>query len=173
MSRSPRASPASASSTTPCGRSARLTPTALAAARPRPIRPRDGRGTGALSLRLPVRTPFAYEGLFGHLAASAVPGVEEVRDGAYRRTLRLPSGSGVVGLTPHPDHVQCRLVLDDFRDLSAAIARCRRLLDLDADPEAVVDALSADPHLARVVAKAPGSASRAPSTRPELGACGW
>lgn len=109
-----------------------------------------------LSLRLPVRTPFSYEGLFGHLAASAVAGVEEVRDGAYRRTLRLPRGSGVVSLTPHPDHVQCRLVIDDFRDLSAAIARCRRLLDLDADPAAVVDALSQDPHLAAVVAKAPG-----------------
>jgi AraC family transcriptional regulator of adaptative response / DNA-3-methyladenine glycosylase II len=35
-----------------------------------------------MSLRLPVRTPFAYEGLFGHLAASAVPDAEEVRDGA-------------------------------------------------------------------------------------------
>ena len=110
----------------------------------------------ALSLRLPVRTPFSYEGLFGHLVASAVPGVEEFRDGAYRRTLRLPSGSAVVALTPHPDHVQCRLVIDDFRDLSAAIARCRRLLDLDADPVAVIDALSHDPHLGAVVAKAPG-----------------
>ena len=40
-----------------------------------------------------------------------------------------------------PDHVRCTLVLDDFRDLATAIARCRRLLDLDADPEAVVDAL--------------------------------
>jgi AraC family transcriptional regulator of adaptative response / DNA-3-methyladenine glycosylase II len=105
---------------------------------------------------LPVRTPFAYEGLFGHLAASAVPGVEEVRDGAYRRTLRLPNGNGIVSLTPQPDHVQCQLVLDDFRDLSTAIARCRRLLDLDADPEAVVDALSADPDLTALVAKAPG-----------------
>ena len=129
-----------------------LTPTAL---RQR-ARTRFGRGKGALSLRLPVRTPFAYEGLFGHLAASAVPGVEEVRDGAYRRTLRLPNGNGIVSLTAQPDHVQCQLVLDDFRDLSTAIARCRRLLDLDADPEAVVDALSADPDLTALVAKAPG-----------------
>jgi AraC family transcriptional regulator of adaptative response / DNA-3-methyladenine glycosylase II len=111
---------------------------------------------GALSLRLPVRTPFAYEGLFGHLAASAVPGVEEVRDGAYRRTLRLPTGHGVVSLRPHADHVRCDLLLDDFRDLSTAIARCRRLLDLDADPEAIVDALGADAHLGALVAKAPG-----------------
>ncbi|STZ88194.1 3-methyladenine DNA glycosylase [Mycolicibacterium fortuitum] len=111
---------------------------------------------GVLSLRLPVRTPFSYEGLFGHLAASAVPGLEEVRDGQFRRTLRLPHGHGVVGLTPQPDHVRCQLVLSDFRDLSAAIARCRRLLDLDADPEAVVGALESDPRLAAVVAKAPG-----------------
>jgi AraC family transcriptional regulator of adaptative response / DNA-3-methyladenine glycosylase II len=131
-----------------------LTPTALRQ-RTR-FGPGDGGATGTLSLRLPVRAPFAYEGLFGHLAASAIPGVEEVRDGAYRRTLRLPSGNGIVSLTPQPDHVQCQLVLDDFRDLSTAIARCRRLLDLDADPEAVVDALSADPDLTALVAKAPG-----------------
>jgi AraC family transcriptional regulator of adaptative response / DNA-3-methyladenine glycosylase II len=47
-------------------------------------------------------------------------------------------------------------MLDDFRDLAAAIARCRRLLDLDADPEAAVDALGADPDLSVLVAKAPG-----------------
>ncbi|QLL06113.1 DNA-3-methyladenine glycosylase 2 family protein [Mycobacterium vicinigordonae] len=111
---------------------------------------------GAISLRLPVRTPFAYEGVFGHLAATAVPGCEEVRDGAYRRTLRLSRGTGIATLTPAPDHVRCLLVLADFRDLATATARCRRLLDLDADPEAVVDALSADPDLASVVAKAPG-----------------
>ena len=121
---------------------------------------RFGSGAGITRERcrcgLPVRTPFAYEGVFGHLAAGAVPGCEEVRDGAYRRSLRLPSGSGVVTLTPSDDHVRCVLSLDDFRDLTTAIARCRRLLDLDADPEAVVEALSRDPDLAPVVAKAPG-----------------
>ena len=111
---------------------------------------------GALRLRLPVRTPFAYDGVFGHLAAGIVPGCEEVRGGAYRRSLRLPRGSAVVTLAPAVDHVRCQLVLDDFRDLTTAIARCRRLLDLDADPEAVVDALTGDPVLAPVVKKAPG-----------------
>lgn len=111
---------------------------------------------GTVSLRLPVRAPFAYEGLFGHLAAVAVAGCEEVRGGTYRRTLRLPLGHGLVALTPAADHVRCTLVLDDLRDLTTATARCRRLLDLDADPEAVVEALSRDPHLAPVVANAPG-----------------
>ncbi|MGO9928942.1 MAG: AlkA N-terminal domain-containing protein [Mycobacterium sp.] len=134
------------------------TPTALrkrAAVRSASLKSRAN-SPGAVCLRLPVRTPFAYEGVFGHLAAGAVPGCEEVRDGAYRRSLRLPAGSAVVSLTPAADHVRCQLVLDDFRDLTTAIARCRRLLDLDADPEAVVDALAGDPNLAPVVAKAPG-----------------
>lgn len=116
----------------------------------------DYQGASSLTLRLPVRQPFAYEGVFGHLAATAVPGCEEVRDGAYRRTLRLPHGSAIVSLTPSPDHVRCVLTLEDFRDLTVAIARCRRLLDLDADPEAVDDALSTDSALRAVIAKAPG-----------------
>lgn len=133
-----------------------LTPTALRERATTRFQAGQSTGAGVLTLRLPVRTPFAYEGLFGHLAASGLPGVEEERDGAYRRTVRLASGNGIVSLTPKPDHVHCELVLDDFRDLSTAIARCRRLLDLDADPEAVIDALSGDTHLTALVAKAPG-----------------
>ncbi|MCW2543266.1 MAG: DNA-3-methyladenine glycosylase, partial [Frankiales bacterium] len=46
--------------------------------------------------------------------------------------------------------------LQDMRDLSAAIARCRRLLDLDADPVAVDALLSEDALLEPLVRKAPG-----------------
>ncbi|MEU9154298.1 AlkA N-terminal domain-containing protein [Streptomyces sp. NPDC048417] len=111
---------------------------------------------GALSLRLPFRAPLNPDNLFGHLAATAVPGVEEWRDGAYRRTLRLPYGHGIVALAPKPDHIACRLTLSDLRDLPVAISRCRRLLDLDADPVAVDDQLRTDPVLAPLVDKAPG-----------------
>ncbi|WP_406048986.1 helix-turn-helix domain-containing protein [Streptomyces virginiae] len=111
---------------------------------------------GTISLRLPFRAPLNPDNLFGHLAATAVPGVEEWRDGAYRRTLRLPYGTGVVALTPQPDHIGCRLALTDLRDLTIAISRCRWMLDLDADPEAVDERLRADPLLAPLVDKAPG-----------------
>ncbi|MFF4895269.1 AlkA N-terminal domain-containing protein [Streptomyces sp. NPDC001068] len=111
---------------------------------------------GALSLRLPFRAPLNPDNLFGHLAATAVPGVEEWRDGAYRRTLRLPYGHGIAALTPKPDHIACRLTLSDLRDLPVAISRCRRMLDLDADPVAVDDQLRTDPVLAPLVDKAPG-----------------
>jgi AraC family transcriptional regulator, regulatory protein of adaptative response / DNA-3-methyladenine glycosylase II len=102
----------------------------------------------ALSLRLPFRLPLTPDSLFGHLAATAVPGVEEWHDGAYRRTLRLPHGHGIAALRPWPDHVSCQLLLTDLRDLGSAISRCRRLLDLDADPVAIADLLSSDTVLA-------------------------
>ncbi|GAA4572977.1 AlkA N-terminal domain-containing protein [Actinocorallia cavernae] len=111
---------------------------------------------GTLSLRLPFRAPLNPDNLFGHLAATAVPGVEEWRDGAYRRTLRLPYGHGIAALAPRPDHIACRLTLSDLRDLAVAISRCRRMLDLDADPVAVDDRLRTDPLLAPLVDKAPG-----------------
>ncbi|WP_395111246.1 DNA-3-methyladenine glycosylase 2 family protein [Actinomadura sp. SCN-SB] len=130
-----------------------LTPTEL---RDRVAKGRPPAGSGTLSLRLPFRAPLCPDNLFGHLAATAVPGVEEWRDGAYRRTMRLPHGHAVVALCPHPDHVACALTLTDLRDLTTAISRCRRLLDLDADPTAVDDLLRADPVLAPLVDKAPG-----------------
>ncbi len=132
-----------------------LSPSELRARRP----PEDrsaGTPGGAPALRLPFRAPLNPDNLFGHLAATAVPGVEEWRDGAYRRTLRLPHGHGIVALTPAPDHIDCRLTLTDLRDLTVAISRCRRLLDLDADPTAVDDQLRTDPLLAPLVDKAPG-----------------
>lgn len=128
---------------------------------PTELRRRAGRGyapaaPGALSLRLPFRAPLFPDSLFGHLAATAVPGVEEWRDGAYRRTLRLPHGQGVVALRPGPEYVACQLSLADLRDLAIAISRCRRLLDLDADPVAAADLLGQDPVLEPLVTKAPG-----------------
>lgn len=111
---------------------------------------------GPLAFRLPFRAPFAPESLFAHLAGSAIPGCEEHEDGAYRRTLRLPGGNSIVSLAPTPDHVACTLALDDVHDLPTAMARCRRLLDLDADPEAVVDQLGSDSALGPLVHKAPG-----------------
>ncbi|WP_158883922.1 AlkA N-terminal domain-containing protein [Amycolatopsis anabasis] len=127
---------------------------------PTELRRRAGRQAtqtaGALTLRLPFRRPLCPDNLFGHLAATAVPGVEEWRDGAYRRTLRLPHGPGVVTLRPGAEYLGCQLSLADLRDLAPAISRCRRLLDLDADPAAIDDLLAADEVLAPHVAANPG-----------------
>jgi AraC family transcriptional regulator, regulatory protein of adaptative response / DNA-3-methyladenine glycosylase II len=114
------------------------------------------RSSTDLLLRLPFRQPFCPDNLFGHLAATAVPGIEEVCGQTYRRTVRLAHGPGIVELTPAPRHVLCRVKLADLRDLASAVARCRWLLDLDADPEAIDRHLRVDPALRRVIDEAPG-----------------
>ncbi|SIQ09162.1 DNA-3-methyladenine glycosylase 2 family protein [Micromonospora avicenniae] len=113
-------------------------------------------GAGTIALRLAYRPPLHATALLDFLALRALPGVEEVRDGTYHRGLRLPHGSGEVALTPADGYVSAVLRLTDMRDLSPAVARCRRLLDLDADPEAVDGTLGADPAFAAAVAAEPG-----------------
>jgi AraC family transcriptional regulator of adaptative response / DNA-3-methyladenine glycosylase II len=111
---------------------------------------------GDLALQLPFRPPLAAASLLAWLAARAVPGVEEVDGRVYRRSLRLPGGPGVAELAFEADHVRCRLWLADPRDRVGAQERCRRLLDLDADPGAVVERLGGDALLGPLVRAAPG-----------------
>jgi len=107
----------------------------------------------------PFAPPLHAAQLLGHLAATAVPGVEEWRDGALHRALLLPGGPAVVRVAP-PDPgatgVRVELLTGSRHDLGAAVARVRWWLDLDADPAAVDAALAADPALAPLVAAAPG-----------------
>ncbi len=117
---------------------------------------------GTVVLRLPFRPPFDADGLLAFLRARSLDRVESVVDGEYRRTLRLPHGPATVQLVPGPAHVTATLRLTDPRDVGPAVARLRRLLDLDADPIAVDEVLAADPALAPSVHKAPGT--RLPGT---------
>jgi len=114
---------------------------------------------GRIVLRLARRAPFAWPALLHFLALRAVPGVEEVVDGIYRRGLRLPHGPAVVELGDDGEAVRCALALADPRDLAPAVARCRRLLDLDADPVAVDETLGGEALLADLVAAVPGRRS--------------
>ncbi len=129
------------------------TPSALRARRRQVRTP----APGTISLRLPRREPFDAAGLWAFLSARAVPAVEEVTAaGSYRRVLRLARGPGTVALAPGDGHVRAELRLADLRDLGSAVQRCRRLLDLDADPVAVDAHLATDPELAPLVAARPG-----------------
>lgn len=121
------------------------------------LHPTEGTARAPIALRLAARAPLAGPEVVAFLAARALPGIEHVDgDGTYRRTLHLPGGPGVVALRAAADHIDARLLLADLRDLGPAVARCRRLLDLDADPIAVDDALGADPVLRPLVAATPG-----------------
>ncbi|OLT50913.1 AlkA N-terminal domain-containing protein [Cellulosimicrobium sp. CUA-896] len=148
--------------------------------RPTP-RPAAVDGTAHLELVLPLREPYDARGVFAFLAARAVAGVEVVGDDpyhlSYARTLALPHGPGAFRATygPLPDaarsarsggpatrgahpgaRFRVELELTSVADLPAAIARVRRLFDLDADPHAVDEVLVADPALAGAVRATPG-----------------
>jgi len=55
-----------------------------------------------------------------------------------------------------PAFVEADLDLSDQRDLAAAVSRCRQLLDLDADPVAIFEALRGDPFIGSLVTEHPG-----------------
>ena len=115
-----------------------------------------GNGAHTISVRLPFRTPYDARTLLSFLGERAIAGVETWDGATYRRTLRLPGGSGVVAFRPYTDHVACELRLQSLADLQAALQRSRRLLDLDADPVAIDATLCADRHLAPLIARRPG-----------------
>jgi AraC family transcriptional regulator of adaptative response / DNA-3-methyladenine glycosylase II len=126
-----------------------------------------------LTLRLACRQPFDGRSLLQFLAARAIAGVEEVARGRYARTVRVPGGSGLVELVPAPAaiggigqtapagraggaQVLLRVRLTGLRGIGQVVSRCRRLFDLDADPQAIAAALAADEALAPLVAARPG-----------------
>jgi AraC family transcriptional regulator of adaptative response / DNA-3-methyladenine glycosylase II len=157
-----------------------LTPTALRGAARVAERGRDGgHGTvagsavaaGVISVRLSARESFDGDGALNWLAARAVAGLEHVVRGsgergldergverveAYSRAVRLDGGAAVVTLRAEPGGVALTARLEHLEDLPALLARVRRLLDLDADPDAVDRALGAHPLMAPSVAAAPG-----------------
>ncbi|GAA4813629.1 DNA-3-methyladenine glycosylase 2 family protein [Streptomyces ziwulingensis] len=149
------------------------TPSALRAATP--VRDQAARRAATPStgipLRLAHRGPYQPGPVFDLLQREALTGVEEVTGPPgrrrYRRTLRLPYGTGIVTVDERPGRpgtggtgtggwLEAGLRLTDPRDLTTAVQRLRRLFDLDADPYAVDERLAADPRLAPLVAARPG-----------------
>ncbi|MEO6201035.1 MAG: AlkA N-terminal domain-containing protein [Cryobacterium sp.] len=134
------------------------------AARPDHVDRTDGSDAPTLAtsitLHLPARAPFDGRGLLGFLGFRAIADVEQATETAYARTLRLPHGSATVHLSLAESGaapgVVCTAKLTNLADLSPLVSRVRRLLDLDADAEAIDEALRADPALASSVGSAPG-----------------
>jgi AraC family transcriptional regulator of adaptative response / DNA-3-methyladenine glycosylase II len=120
--------------------------------------PGGGEGSGGwLTLRLSRRDPFGAAPLLAFLTARAVPGVESGTTAAYSRSLRTRGGAAVVTLRPAAGHVLLRARVDNLSDLEGVVLRCRRLLDLDSDPQAVAADLGRDALLAPLIAARPGT----------------
>ncbi|MFG2511076.1 DNA-3-methyladenine glycosylase 2 family protein [Streptomyces sp. NPDC048584] len=146
------------------------TPSELRATAPRSGRARTATPSAGIPLRLAHRGPYQAGPVFDLLERETVPGVEEMTGTlgtrTYRRTLRLPHGTGIAAVDEPGGRpggwLDTRLHLTDLRDLTTAVHRLRRLFDLDADPYAVDERLGADTRLAPLVAARPGL--RSPGT---------
>jgi AraC family transcriptional regulator of adaptative response / DNA-3-methyladenine glycosylase II len=128
------------------------TPTGLRAARRTSTAPEPG----TITLRLPYRAPMDLGATVAYLGARAIPGVETAAADSFTRVLQAAGGPARVTVSAGAGAVTCRATLTDHRDLTAVVARVRRLLDLDADPVAVDAQLGGDPALAPLVGKQPG-----------------
>lgn len=117
---------------------------------------------GTMRVRIAMREPFAAKEFLSFLRVRAVDGVEAAGEDWYERSLALPHGAGVVRLrfdlaaASRDPVVSADFTLSDARDLAPALERTRRMLDADADPVAIDEALAADPRLVALIARRPG-----------------
>jgi AraC family transcriptional regulator of adaptative response / DNA-3-methyladenine glycosylase II len=120
----------------------------------------DARGDAAeIVLRLEYRPPFAWQPMLAFLRDRAIDGVETVTDDEYSRVVRIGDDSGSVRVR-HAAGNAPALVAHVSMSLRARLAtvaaRLRVLFDLDAQPHVIAEYLSADPRLAKLLAREPG-----------------
>ena len=115
-------------------------------------------GRSALELKLAYRPPYDWDGLLGFLAMRAIPGVESVENGTYRRTFAVAGQSGVLEVTDAKDgrHVLLRVPTELSKALPTLVERVRRVFDLRADPIEINGHLARDKRLGPLVKRRPG-----------------
>jgi len=139
---------------------------------------------GRLVLRLAYRPPLDWRSLLDFFRLRAIPGVESVEGGVYRRTIecgdeaavievvQIDGEASVVGSTattaaPRPTGARERPVAQPPRlelrvdravvgSLVAIVERVRRMFDLNADPLQIAATFSRDPLLGARMSRRPG-----------------
>ena len=107
---------------------------------PRELRARRRRtdrlaADGGLTMRLPFEPPFDWDDMAAFFADRAVPGVESVSGGAYRRTISLDGAPGVLEVLPGgADHLLLRAHLPYWEGLIHVAERAGRMVGTDVGP---------------------------------------
>jgi AraC family transcriptional regulator, regulatory protein of adaptative response / DNA-3-methyladenine glycosylase II len=95
--------------------------------------------------------------MLGYLALRAIPGVEVVTAGVYRRTVVVDGAPGVIEVARGgDDHLRLRARLPHRDGLADVARRVRGIFGLDTDLEAARSVLAGDPVIGPLLAARPG-----------------
>jgi AraC family transcriptional regulator of adaptative response / DNA-3-methyladenine glycosylase II len=112
---------------------------------------------GEVSILLRYQPPYDWPAMLKFLRQRAIPSVESIAEGAYRRTIELGGVQGTLSVRPADGNaVRATIRFAKLSALPAIIAQLRRVFDLAADPVAIAAHLKQDPTLAPLIAARPG-----------------
>ena len=111
-----------------------------------------------LVLRLPYRAPYDFAHLAEFYARRAIPGVECVEAGEYRRSFVLDEVPGWFAVAPRAGDsaLTLRVHHPKASALGTLAARVKRMFDVDADPRALASAFRRSDLLAPLIRRWPG-----------------
>ncbi|MGI9219837.1 MAG: AlkA N-terminal domain-containing protein [Woeseiaceae bacterium] len=114
--------------------------------------------SGVLSVRLPWRKPFNWDGITAFLAGRATPGVEQVAANAYLRTVSLHGETGVIECCADKDDESVRLTVHGIatQNLFQLVQKVREIFDLDAPVADIAAVLQTDKKIAGILRGTPG-----------------
>ena len=132
--------------------------------------------------RLPYRPPYDWESLLAFFAGRAIPGVEEVVAGAYRRSFTLQGRHGVLEVRHEEsaNALEARIRFAEPVSLLPIVTRLRGMFDLAADPSVIAEHFRRDPcwdawsgSIPACESRARGTASSWPCARFSASRCRW
>ena len=129
---------------------------------PRELRDRRRRtdrlaADGGLVLRMPYTPPYDWPAMLAFLTAEAIPSVESVVDGVYRRTIALDGDPGLLEITAGgEDHLLLRAHLPYWEGVIHVAERAAQLVGLETEPVLATAQLSGDPIIGPLIKSRPG-----------------
>jgi 3-methyladenine DNA glycosylase/8-oxoguanine DNA glycosylase len=110
------------------------------------------------TVALPYAPPYDWPAMAAFFAARAVPGVERVDEGGYRRTIALGGLQGSMEVAPVSGRQSLALTVRSSAvgAMPEIVARVRRMFHLEADVAAATAHLLNDPLIAPLLAARPG-----------------
>ncbi|MFI7063705.1 AlkA N-terminal domain-containing protein [Kribbella sp. NPDC050124] len=106
---------------------------------------------------MPYNPPYDWDAMLAFLGAQAVPGVESVDDGVYRRTVSLDGDPGLLEIGPGgADHLLLTAHLPYWEGVIHVAERAAVLVGLRSEPLLAQTLLAANPTVGPLLAVHPG-----------------